>query len=889
MKSNAPWSVKGIERDARETAKAAAQREGVTVGEWLNQIIYSASDPNAAEADVTTGEIEGLRVRDLAAAIEHLNRKISTAESRSADAIESLARSLGGVVERLQRIERIRSSEAPGASDLAERIGALEAKSTDRSRIDALKALEKAVGQVAVQFNAAQQSSIARLDAVERRLASVAEKVETAQGVSADTVREAFEAMTARIDRAEKIAREASELKAEAQDSVDPDFVQKTGIRLRILGDEIKRGGDQIRALEGTIGRLSQQIDGAEKRSAEGVHKVAETIADLRVQFASADGIDHAAARAEIEEAVTEITRRTEDRISQLQRSFDELARRLDVAPAAPAQSTSAVAAPVEEPLDLDAELNAAFAEIEFAEEPAAQTAKPAPTQSAAAPLQQRAVPEISDPADPSELDEFGFDLDEGSFVDAPEVTKPEFDADSSDVLAEIREAFGIDPPRPSAPAADDDLGDIAAEEAVADEEEPPIAAAEKPIPTATPTQQADYLREARRAAREAAAKAAAESEAVGKRRQLTPKQRAILAAKLKRKKLEEAEKLAAAEAPPAPIVAPERVEFAQPKSVKDRVLAAVAKMKARVPAPKPAAAPKSEPRADETPPEAAPGDNPKLLGGVTVALAKLKASPLSGGVAGLAFGIVFLLGALFIMTRNVLVRSDDRPAEGPPTVIAQPAPAVAEAEPLVQSEQSAASDLVRPRTLYLDNIAALKSAQTDTEAKAALARIEEAANLGHPPAQLQLGELYKIGQIYPKDLAEARVWFERAANGGNVLAMHRLGVMAARGEGGPVDAKLSIEWFEKAAAFGLLDSQYNLGATYHPTPGAAPGGVQNAALAYFWYTVAAKNGDVQAGEMAAQVGATLTPAEKAAKDAEAAAWAAKTPDLVANEVAAAG
>jgi localization factor PodJL len=112
---------------------------------------------------------------------------------------------------------------------------------------------------------------------------------------------------------------------------------------------------------------------------------------------------------------------------------------------------------------------------------------------------------------------------------------------------------------------------------------------------------------------------------------------------------------------------------------------------------------------------------------------------------------------------------------------------------------------------------------------------------------------------------------------------------MAARGEGGPVDAKLSIEWFEKAAAFGLLDSQYNLGATYHPTPGAAPGGVQNAALAYFWYTVAAKNGDVQAGEMAAQVGATLTPAEKAAKDAEAAAWAAKTPDLVANEVAAAG
>ncbi|MFN3961255.1 MAG: tetratricopeptide repeat protein, partial [Parvularculaceae bacterium] len=205
---------------------------------------------------------------------------------------------------------------------------------------------------------------------------------------------------------------------------------------------------------------------------------------------------------------------------------------------------------------------------------------------------------------------------------------------------------------------------------------------------------------------------------------------------------------------------------------------------------------------------------------------------------------------------------------------------------PAVRDETAAAAnDLVRPRELYLKNITALKSAETDAQAKAALAEIEKAAALGHPPAQLQLGELYKMGQIYLKDLVSARAWFERAANGGNVLAMHRLGVMAARGEGGPVDPKLSISWFEKAASFGLLDSQYNLGATYHPTTERQADGVQNAGLAYFWYSVAAKNGDAQAAEMAAGLAQTLPPAERAARDAEAAAWRALPADPIANEL----
>ena len=43
MVSKSPWSVKGVEPEAREAAKIAARRAGVTVGEWLSHTIRTAA------------------------------------------------------------------------------------------------------------------------------------------------------------------------------------------------------------------------------------------------------------------------------------------------------------------------------------------------------------------------------------------------------------------------------------------------------------------------------------------------------------------------------------------------------------------------------------------------------------------------------------------------------------------------------------------------------------------------------------------------------------------------------------------------------------------------------------------------------------------------------
>ncbi len=43
MVTQSPWSVKGVDPEAREAAKIAARRAGLTVGQWLNQTIRTAA------------------------------------------------------------------------------------------------------------------------------------------------------------------------------------------------------------------------------------------------------------------------------------------------------------------------------------------------------------------------------------------------------------------------------------------------------------------------------------------------------------------------------------------------------------------------------------------------------------------------------------------------------------------------------------------------------------------------------------------------------------------------------------------------------------------------------------------------------------------------------
>ena len=895
MKSSAPWSVKGIERDARETAKEAARREGMTVGEWLCQVIYAASDPESSN-----GEIEGIKTSDIVTAIEHLNKRAIAAETKSAAAMEDLTRNLGTVLERLQRIER-----AEGSPGVEERLKRLEARAGDRQRIEALKALELAVGQVALQFDAAQKSTAGRLESTERQLQELASRIDTvgsgggaaassdSETAAVSSLKETLNGLSERIERAERIASEAAEIRAEAGESVDSEFVERTGARLRILGDEIKRSGDQIRSLEGLIKKLSDQIDAAERRSSEGVQKVSETITELKSQFGQPEAPEASGARKDVEAVMAEVTERTESRIAELQRNFEQMLARIgETAPAA-----EALAAEAPELVKPEAAQQLAAAEPEAEAEEAEEDVRTPSVEEAFAAFEEdeegeamfgraRDEDEIAE-SDEDEDEEDGFSFSEQKLA----AEKPE-----TDPLKLLRDVEETESPETS-PSRTEDATD-GLEALLADLDDLNGAA---PVPRETNETAPSWLRtpEASEALSEDVSGETAGDTTVEiggeprTRRNLTPKQRAILAAKIRRKRLAE-QGLTVSEsvdAPKAerskPLATPvepreEAEEERESVSLFAKAAGALSALRARLPGAAPASEEDTE-EADATADEGAPS----LVRSARQTLTR------AGGVkpVTLALGgaVVLASAALFFVVKDLGSGDAVKPvaAPAPTDNNIQSAPEQT-TEPQASVPEAPEAPVTQPRTLYLDAVAKLSNAKSDGETRAALQELQQAAALGHPPAQLQLGELYKLGQIVPQDPAQARIWYQRAGDGGNLLAMHRAGVMAALGQGGPKDQAAAISWFEKSANLGLVDSQYNLGAIFYPTTDGGASSVQDAGKAYFWYSLAAQNGDAQAGDLATRLASNFSPEERRALDAKVAAWKAQTPDPAANEVASA-
>jgi len=118
---------------------------------------------------------------------------------------------------------------------------------------------------------------------------------------------------------------------------------------------------------------------------------------------------------------------------------------------------------------------------------------------------------------------------------------------------------------------------------------------------------------------------------------------------------------------------------------------------------------------------------------------------------------------------------------------------------------------------------------------------VRAAANQNQPAAQYRLAKLYEAGIGVKTDPDMARKLTERAARAGNRIAMHDLGLYYAEGHGGlKPDLNTALKWFQKAAERSVVDSQYNLGILLGSTPEIP----QDLVSAYFWFSVAAGQGD---------------------------------------------
>jgi localization factor PodJL len=117
MKFAVPWSVKGIRPEARETAKEAARRSGMPLGEWLNSVILQQAEQDGASAysdddDSYGDELAGVhqRLDDITRRIEQFTRTgpAAYAPKGGRDAQSRETAQLAQLIARLdQRIDQI--------------------------------------------------------------------------------------------------------------------------------------------------------------------------------------------------------------------------------------------------------------------------------------------------------------------------------------------------------------------------------------------------------------------------------------------------------------------------------------------------------------------------------------------------------------------------------------------------------------------------------------------------------------------------------------------------------------------------------------------------------------------------------------------------------------
>jgi len=114
----------------------------------------------------------------------------------------------------------------------------------------------------------------------------------------------------------------------------------------------------------------------------------------------------------------------------------------------------------------------------------------------------------------------------------------------------------------------------------------------------------------------------------------------------------------------------------------------------------------------------------------------------------------------------------------------------------------------------YARAVLAYPDAMTEPMRKAAIARLQNAAERGHVKAAVVLGDALLNGNGVDPDPSEARRWYQKAAEGGSTMALVRLGDFYTR-RSGTVDVSRSLEWYRKAADANISTAMIRLGRMF--------------------------------------------------------------------------
>jgi localization factor PodJL len=332
MNTGAPWSVKGVDPDARETAKSAARDAGLTLGAWLNSVILARGEGD----EPFTLSDEAPRRSGGSGALEALNNsvrrvldQVAASDDRSSLSFEKIHQIVNDLLVGLERAqETMASAEIDqradlsgvkrGMLDLATRVSLMESSSKGGVEASAIQALEEAITKIADFLETSDRRRAESIAAIEKTLNRLSEYVRAAETRIGQDI--------------ETLAGSVSQLESRTDGQLKAQSTQMTGLRRAV--DEIRveletEKSGRAEAHSWTEGRLND------------LHKKTETL-DRRIGTGGRAGSQELIERLEdivqnidrVRERVRAVERRqTEDvdsPVAAVEVALDRLAKRCE-------------------------------------------------------------------------------------------------------------------------------------------------------------------------------------------------------------------------------------------------------------------------------------------------------------------------------------------------------------------------------------------------------------------------------------------------------------------------------------------------------------------------------------------------------------------------------
>ena len=327
MSSYSSWSVKGIDDRAREVAKEKARLKGVTLGDYINELLLQGHSEAGPRDHAGPDGQRDLPVDPDAPSLDGLAQRIEAVEARSTLAITGIDQSVLGLLSRLESTESATSDLTTNVEDmiselrqthaaLIDKVEKLETTGDNKENLDALKALERALGKLASHVYEENTLAQEETAAIKGRVESGFEELTNRMNFVEDDVSQRLKTTATKVDQALRSAASKG----------DPEAVMRRLTEMQTLVDNRVTGVEEdvvsaLNHMEGTLVDVQERLNTAETTTDTALKALEHTFAALNKRI---DDVAQAADPEQAELLRKEFETRFESLASDLRTSVEQ-------------------------------------------------------------------------------------------------------------------------------------------------------------------------------------------------------------------------------------------------------------------------------------------------------------------------------------------------------------------------------------------------------------------------------------------------------------------------------------------------------------------------------------------------------------------------------------